>query len=102
MRIRNPSPIGTTRSFRVLNHRCCGTGKRGADPPMDGSLVQARMLPQLSGCGDRIEINRLPPLRFVAPVVEDTMVGAAERNRELVADPAAQCAGLGEPQVMGV
>jgi hypothetical protein len=69
---------------------------------MDGSVVQARMLPQLSGRSDGVEIDRFPPLRFIASVMEDTMVGAAERNRELVADAAAQRAWLGESQMMGV
>jgi hypothetical protein len=30
------------------------------------------------------------------------MVGAAKGNRELIADPAAQCARLRKPQMMGV
>jgi hypothetical protein len=34
--------------------------------------------------------------------VKGTMMGAAERDRELIADPAAQSLGLHESQVMGV
>src|SRR5208337_2421382 len=34
--------------------------------------------------------------------MEDSMVGAAEGYRELVADPAAQCARLRKSQMMGV
>jgi hypothetical protein len=60
------------------------------------------MLPQLSGYDDGIELDRFPPLRFVTPVVQDTMVGSAERNRELVADPAAERPRLGESQMVGV
>jgi hypothetical protein len=34
--------------------------------------------------------------------VEGTMMGAAERDRELIADPSTQSLGLHESQVMGV
>jgi hypothetical protein len=34
--------------------------------------------------------------------MKDAMVGAAEWNREFVADPAAQCARLGKSQMMSV
>ena len=70
---------------------------------MDGSVVQARMLPQLSGRSDGVEIDRFPPLRFVAPVMKGTMMmGAAEGTHELVADPAAERPRLRAPQVTGV
>jgi hypothetical protein len=34
--------------------------------------------------------------------MKDTMVGAAERNRELVADPTAQRARLRKPKMMSI
>jgi hypothetical protein len=68
-----------------------------------GSIyIETRMRPQLSGRFDRIEIDCFPPLRFIAPGVQDTVVSAAKGHCELVADPPAQCAGLRESQVMGV
>ena len=60
------------------------------------------MLPQLSGNSDRVKFELFPPCRFVASPMKGTMVGAAERNRELVADPAAQGSRLHEPQMMSV
>jgi hypothetical protein len=69
---------------------------------MDGSFVQARILPKCAGDDDRIKPDRFPPCRLIAPAMEDPMVGAAERNRELVADPAAQRPRLRKSQVMGV
>ena len=69
---------------------------------MDGRFVQARMLPQLPGRGNGVEVDRFPPLGFVAPAMKDTMVGAAEGNRELVADPAAQRPWLRKSEMMSV
>ena len=60
------------------------------------------MLPQLSSDHDRIEFEFVPPCRFVAPAMKDTMVGAAEGNRELVADPAAQRPWLRKSEMMSV
>ena len=44
----------------------------------------------------------MPPSAFVADVVELAMMGAAERDRELVADFAAKRLRLGKADVVGV
>ena len=44
----------------------------------------------------------LPPQRFVARAVEGAVVGAAERDRELIADLAAERPALGKAQVVRV
>src|ERR1700733_10132783 len=69
---------------------------------MEGCAIEAGLLPQFSGDGDRIKLRRFPPCRFVATAMEDTMVGAAKGNCELVADPAAQRTWLGKSQMVGV
>jgi hypothetical protein len=69
---------------------------------MDRCSIQTGPLPQLSGDDDWIKLDRFPPCQFVAPAMEDTMVGAAKGNRELVADPAAQRTWLGKSQMVGV
>ena len=63
---------------------------------------EAGVLPQLLGDDDRVEIDRGPPSRLVSMPVEGAMMGAAERDCELIADPAAQSARLHKSQVMGV
>lgn len=64
----------------------------------------ARLLPQILGDQKRIDIavNRLPPFGFIAGLVQLTMMGAAERNGELIAHFEPQRAGLGKAQVMGI
>jgi hypothetical protein len=69
---------------------------------MDRCSIEAGLLPQFSGHGDRIKLDRFPPCRFVAPAMEHKMVGTAKRNHELVTDPAAQRARLGKSQMVGV
>jgi hypothetical protein len=60
------------------------------------------VLPKLLGSGDRINFELFPPCRFVSPAMKDKMVRTAERDRKLVADPAAQRSRLRESQVMSV
>jgi hypothetical protein len=60
------------------------------------------MLPQPLGDHHRVEIGGLPPRRLVTAPVKGTMVGAAERHRELIADPAPEGPWLHESEVMGV
>jgi hypothetical protein len=60
------------------------------------------VLPQPVGDQHRIEIGRFPPRRLVATPVKGAMVGAAERHRELIADPAPQGSRLHESEVMGI
>jgi hypothetical protein len=55
-----------------------------------------------SGDNDRIKLHGFPPRLFVAAAVEKTMVGAAKRNRELVAHPSAKRTRLCKSQMMGV
>ena len=44
----------------------------------------------------------VPPRGFIAMAMDFAVVAPAERDGELVADFAAECAALGEAQVMGV
>ena len=60
------------------------------------------LAPQLLRDVDRIDAHVVPPGGFVAAVVEFAMMGAAERDGELVADFAAHGARLGEANVMGI
>ncbi len=69
---------------------------------MAGRLVELRVPPKLLGSSDRINVELLPPCRFIPPTMKNAMVSAAQGYRELVADPAAQCARLGKSQMMGV
>jgi hypothetical protein len=64
--------------------------------------IEPGMLPQPVRNSDRVDPGGLPPCRLVATPVKSTMVGAAQRHRELIADPAAQGPGLHEPEVMGI
>ena len=65
-------------------------------------VVEPCALPQVSGNSDRVNFDRFLPRCFVASSVQYTMMGAAERDSEFIADPAAQGLGLHESQVMGV
>jgi hypothetical protein len=53
-----------------------------------------RLFPQLAGSFDRVEAGGLPPECFV--VVEGTVIGAAERDRELIADLACRARSSGQ------
>ena len=69
---------------------------------LDGRPIEPGVLPQPVRNGDRVEASGRPPCRLVATPVEGAMVGAAQRHRELIADPAAQGPWLHESEVMGV
>ena len=71
-------------------------------PDRGTRAIQACLLPQLSGHDNWIKIDRFPPLHFIASVVQDAVVSAAERNDELVTDAAAERAQLRKPQMVGV
>ena len=58
--------------------------------------------PQRTGAGGRINASLLPPRRFVATAMDLAMMAAAERDRELVADLAAERSVLSEAQMMGI
>ena len=59
-------------------------------------------MPELKGERNWINFVGLPPSRLVAFAVEFSVVEAAERNGELVADPAAEGARLGKAQMMRI
>ena len=79
-----------------------GCVHEGIEMLLDGRSLEPGVLPQPLGHSDRVDAGDLPPLRFIALPVKGTMVGAAERHRELIADTAAQGPRLHEPEVMGV
>ena len=69
---------------------------------LDGCAIQPGVLPQPVRDRHCVDAGRRPPRRLVAMPVKGTMMGAAERDRELIADPAAQGLGLHESEVMGI
>ena len=58
--------------------------------------------PQLAGREGRIDSRLAPPFGFIAMTMQLTMMTAAERHGELVADLPAERPALGKAQVMGV
>ena len=61
-----------------------------------------RFQPQLTGWDGRIDTGPAPPSGFIAVAMQLAMMAAAQGDRELVADLAAQRPALREAQVMGV
>jgi hypothetical protein len=61
-----------------------------------------REQPQRSRGLHWIDTSLAPPCSFIAVGMNFTMVTAAERDGEFIADFAAECAALGEAQVVGV
>ena len=61
-----------------------------------------RLQPQAASSGGWIDTNLVPPRRFIATAMDLTMVSATERDRELVADFAAERRCLGKAQMMGI
>src|SRR5215472_5604339 len=68
-------------------------------PPLAQS---ARLLPEPAGNLDRVNTGLPPPRALVAGAVHRAMMPAAEWDHELVADLAAERAGLGKSEVVGV
>jgi hypothetical protein len=64
--------------------------------------VDPGLLPQLAGGRERIDAGSLPPRPLIAGAAHCAVMGAAERNRELVAGLAAECRRLHLAQVMRV
>jgi hypothetical protein len=58
--------------------------------------------PQCACGAGGIKAKLTPPRRFVTVTVNFAMVSPAQRDRELVADPAAECPVLHKAQMMGV
>jgi hypothetical protein len=61
-----------------------------------------RLLPEPAGNFDRVDAGLPPPAALVARAMHRPVMPATERDRELIADLAAECAGLGEAQVVGI
>ena len=61
-----------------------------------------RLQPQAASRGGWIDTSLVPPHRFIATAMNLTMVSATERDRELVADLAAERRCLGKAQMMGI
>jgi hypothetical protein len=76
--------------------------EQGIDVLLNGRPVQPGVLPQPVRNRHGVDAGGRPPRRLVAMPVKGTMMGAAERDRELTTDPAAQGLGLHESQVMSV
>jgi hypothetical protein len=76
--------------------------EQGIDVLLNRRPVEPGVLPQPVRHRHRVDVGGLPPRRLIAVPVEGAMVGAAERHRELIADPASQGPRLHESEVMGV
>jgi hypothetical protein len=61
-----------------------------------------RLFPELVGNLDRVDAGVPPPRALVACAMHRPMMAAAERDRELIADLAAERTGLGESEGVGV
>ena len=61
-----------------------------------------RLQPQAASRGGRVDTSLAPPCRFIAGAMNLTVVSATERDRELVADLAAERWCLGKAQMMGI
>jgi hypothetical protein len=60
------------------------------------------VLPELARDLDRLDTGGLPPCSLVAGTMDRAVMGAAQRDSELVAGPAAERAWLGVPKMMRV
>jgi hypothetical protein len=61
-----------------------------------------RLVPKPSSNGQGVQPHVMPPGAFVTAVVELTVMGAAERNGEFVADLGTERLGLGETDMVWV
>src|SRR5437868_2084360 len=61
-----------------------------------------RLKPQRPRGTSRIEAELLPPRGFIAVTMQLAMMSTAQRDGELVTDPAAQCSVLRKTQMMGL
>ena len=61
-----------------------------------------RLKPQRPRGTSRIEAELLPPCGFIAVTMQLAMMSTAQRDGELVTDPAAQSSVLRKTQMMGV
>ena len=58
--------------------------------------------PERAGRNARVDTSIAPPLCFIAASMDFAMMTAAERNCEFIADLAAECPALGEPEMMRI
>src|SRR6516164_7120528 len=65
-------------------------------------LVEARVLPELAGDLERIDLGRLPPRLLVTGALHLTVVHAAERHRELIARLPTERTRLGKSKMMRI
>src|SRR6266487_6211577 len=91
--ISGPAP---SRSCTLRRSNRLNTGRRRGRARRSGAD------PEFSSYPDGIDSKFRPPPRFVPGAVEVAVVNATERDRELVAHLAAERAGLGEAQVVGI
>jgi hypothetical protein len=77
--------------------------KIAGDPMRPTSLRQSGTANSSLTCGLAPSPSRNRDVsRLVAPVMKDSVMGAADRDHELIADPAPQCLRLGKSQVMRI
>jgi hypothetical protein len=57
---------------------------------LNGGPIEPGVQPQPVGECHRVDAGGLPPCHLIAAPVKGPMVGAAQRHRELIADPAPQ------------
>jgi hypothetical protein len=72
------------------------------EPHFAQSGQRTGFVPKLACDPEWIDPDVVPPRRFIAAVVDLTMMLPAKRNRELVTDLAAARAHLGKAKVMGI
>ena len=60
------------------------------------------LFPKLPGEWKGIDVESLPPISFIAGLMELPMVATAERHRKLIADFDAQCSRLGKTKMVWV
>jgi hypothetical protein len=80
-----------------------GNGGRAFAPHFIRTRRQRmRLQPKRTGSAGRIDASIFPPCCLVATAMDLAMMAAAERRRELIADPAAKRPMLGEAQMMRI
>jgi hypothetical protein len=76
--------------------------EQGIDVLLYGRSVEPGVLPQPVRNRRGVDAGGRPPRRLVAMPVKGPMMGAAERDRKLIAHPATQSLGLHESEVTGI
>jgi hypothetical protein len=64
--------------------------------------IEPGLSPELTGDLNGVDAGRIPPGLLVAGAMGGAVMRAAEWDGELIADLAAECTGLGEPEVVGI